>query len=120
MIAKRLKYLRKKCGYLQKDIAKYLNMSQGGYSLYEKGVRTPDPETLHKIAKFYGVSVDYILGKSNNPNNTDNLEENQNVIKMILDDDIEVYFYDKTRVTPEKLEKMQQIYNLVFKDEKKK
>ncbi len=47
----------------QKDVAKFLNVSIATISHYESGVNMPDLETLVKLANFYGVSVDYLLGR---------------------------------------------------------
>ena len=52
----------------QKDIAKYLNVSQNTYSQYETGVISLTAEVLIKIADFYNVSIDYLLDRTNNPN----------------------------------------------------
>mgnify|MGYP000027104754 CR=1 FL=1 len=58
-----LKMLREKKGISQRDIAKYINKSPQAYSLYETGKRDLDTETLKKLADFYGVSIDYLLGR---------------------------------------------------------
>ena len=57
----KLKELRKEKGLLQKDIAKYLNMSQTGYSQYETETNDIPTDILRKLAEYYNVSVDYIL-----------------------------------------------------------
>lgn len=51
----------------QKDIAKYLNVSQNTYSQYETGVISLTAEVLIKLADYYKVSVDYLLDRTNNP-----------------------------------------------------
>lgn len=53
--------LRRENGYLQKEIAAYLNMTVAAVSNFEKGVHTPDPDTLVKLADFYDISADYLL-----------------------------------------------------------
>ena len=55
--------LRKEKGKTQKDLSAYLQTSQQAYSRYEKGLRQPDNETLKKLADFFEVSVDYLLGR---------------------------------------------------------
>jgi len=47
----------------QKDLAQFLNVSIATISHYESGVNMPDPETLVRLANFYGVSADYLLGR---------------------------------------------------------
>lgn len=51
----------------QKDIAKYLNVSQNTYSQYETGVISLTAEVLIKLANYYNVSIDYLLDRTNNP-----------------------------------------------------
>lgn len=58
----RLKELRDQIGKLQKEIAQDLNLSVQVYCNYEKGQREPSFDTLIKIAQYFDVSVDYLLG----------------------------------------------------------
>jgi transcriptional regulator with XRE-family HTH domain len=57
----RLRELREDHDLFQKDIAKYLNMSQTGYSQYETETNDIPTEILKKLADYYEVSVDYLL-----------------------------------------------------------
>lgn len=68
MYFKRLKDLRVDKDLLQKDISAVLNTSQTVYSRYERGFQTIPVEHLIALADFYNTSVDYILGRTNNPN----------------------------------------------------
>lgn len=63
---KRIKDLREDNDYKQTDLAKYLDCSQVCYSYYETGKRDVPTDVLIKLSKFYGVSVDYILGLIDN------------------------------------------------------
>lgn len=60
----RLKSLREENNLSQQTVADILNVSQRTYSYYENG-RTIPPRLLIKLAKFYNVSMDYMLGISN-------------------------------------------------------
>lgn len=62
---KRIKDLREDHDLTQKEIAKILKISQRGYSHYETGDNNIPVEILIKLAKFYKVSTDYILGLTN-------------------------------------------------------
>ncbi len=64
----RLSILRKESGLMQKEIAKKLGISAPTLSQYEKGGRSPDPNTLKQLADVYDVSVDYLLGRTNDRN----------------------------------------------------
>ena len=67
MIYKRIRDLREDKDLTQKEMAKQLNCSQQVYSNYELGQRDVPTDVLIKLSKIHGVSVDYILGISNNP-----------------------------------------------------
>ncbi|MBP2243849.1 transcriptional regulator with XRE-family HTH domain [Paenibacillus xylanexedens] len=56
--------LRKERRLTQQEISKSLKMARTTYSGYENGSREPDNETLNKIADFLEVSVDYLLGRT--------------------------------------------------------
>lgn len=60
-VLNRLKEIREDNDLLQKDIAKYLNMSQNGYSLYENETRDIPTDVLKKLANYYKTSIDYLL-----------------------------------------------------------
>lgn len=61
----RFKDIREDRDLLQVDIAKVLNITRCQYSLYENGLRSMQIEKLIILAKFYNVSVDYLLGLTN-------------------------------------------------------
>lgn len=71
----RLKQIREENGLSQSDLAKRINMTQQRISSYEKGIREPDIETLNILADFFNVSIDYLLGKTDKRNNTENKKE---------------------------------------------
>ena len=62
-----LRNIREDRDIKQKDVAKYLNVSQNTYSQYETGVISITAEILIKLADFFGVSVDYLLDRTDNP-----------------------------------------------------
>ncbi len=61
---KRIRDLREDADLTQKQIAQMLHCSQQVYSNYELGQRDIPTAVLIQLAKFYNVSVDYILGIS--------------------------------------------------------
>ena len=63
----RLKDLREDNDVKQKELAEYLNIKQNTYSQYENGKREIPIELLWKLADFYNTSVDYIIGRTENP-----------------------------------------------------
>lgn len=66
MYFQRLRDLREDSDMNQTQIAEILFTSQTVYSRYERGARTIPVEHLLILADFYGVSTDYILGRTNN------------------------------------------------------
>ena len=60
----RIRNLRIDQNYTQKQIAEYLGIKQNTYSQYEIGVLNYPIDVLMKLADFYGVSVDYLLGRT--------------------------------------------------------
>lgn len=56
--------LREKRGFTQGDLAAKLGISRASLSHYEKNRREPDYATLTKLADYFQVSVDYLLGRS--------------------------------------------------------
>ena len=64
----RLKELRKQRQISQLKLALDLNMNQNTISRYETLEREADYETLIRIADYFDVSIDYLLGRSNTPN----------------------------------------------------
>lgn len=61
----KLRDLREDRDLKQKDIAQYLQIHQTTYSDYELGALNIPVTVLHKLADFYSVSVDYLLGRTN-------------------------------------------------------
>lgn len=60
----RLKIFRKERGLTQTQVADAVGLGRQAYAYYEKGEREPSTETLCKLADFFGVSVDELLGRT--------------------------------------------------------
>lgn len=63
----RIRNLRIDHNYTQRQIAEYLNIKQNTYSQYEIGVLNYPIDVLMKLADLYGVSIDYLLGRTSVP-----------------------------------------------------
>lgn len=72
----KLRELRIEKGLKQKEIAENIGMSMQALSNYENGLREPDFATLNTLADYFGVSVDYLLGRT---------DERGSVGKSVLD-----------------------------------
>ena len=93
-INKRNKELRSAVGLNQSEMAEKLGVSVSSYQKYEREKNSimPSIEVLIKIAEFFGVSVDYLLGRENqsesdNITSKDSIREHLNAILNILDGD---------------------------------
>lgn len=72
--SERLKDLRKQAHLTQVELAKILGIVQSSYADWERGKKKPTQENLVKIAQILNVSVDYLIGNS---------EENSDVLENI-------------------------------------
>lgn len=88
MLKDKIRELRKERGMTQKEVAERLGIGGSTMTMYETGRREPNMETLIKIADFFDVSTDYLLGKTNARNEKE-------VISRALVDDPELYNFWK-------------------------
>jgi len=70
VFGQRLKGLRESMGKSRAELGQGLNMPESDISKYERGVLEPDPKTLVKIAIHFGMSIDYLLGVTDERNLT--------------------------------------------------
>lgn len=67
MYFRRIQDLREDRDIKQKTVAEYLGMDPTVYRRYEKGVRSVPVDVVIKLADFYHVSTDYLLGRTDDP-----------------------------------------------------
>lgn len=91
MFDKRLKELRQKSNITQWQLAEGLNLSPSSITMYENGRRLPDIPTIINIAKYFNVSVDYLIGNSDIPN-TNIISESElfNLINSLSQEKIDI------------------------------
>ncbi|MFM1633182.1 helix-turn-helix domain-containing protein [Streptococcus mutans] len=65
MFSERLKELRLNANLTQQELANTIGIKQQSYAQYENGKTVPRNKTLEKLADFFGVTTDYLLGKTN-------------------------------------------------------
>lgn len=93
VLGKRIKNLREKNSLNQIELAKLLNISNTTLSQYETGQRIPSDDIKIKIADFFNVSVDYLLGRTNQPNPKEpelpaEFETPEEAVKFILEQNV--------------------------------
>ena len=64
--SERLRALRKERGLNQTELATALNVTFGTVSIWERGVRKPEMDTIEKISDYFDVSLGYLLGSTDN------------------------------------------------------
>lgn len=125
IIADRLKEARKRSGLSQRQAAEKLNISQSSVSLHEKEERNLFAETLDSYANLYGVSVEWLLGKTNDPSPTsltkEEIKDYQELIfkgKKMIDAGEHPTFRGK-KITKRMLEQLELILEGFTLDEEK-
>lgn len=85
----RMRLLREKHGLTQEKLAEILGISKSTYVKYERGEREPRHGMLFAISEYFDVSIDYVLGKSNEENR--HTEEINKVYEFIKNREFEEY-----------------------------
>ncbi len=73
-VGQKITMLRQESNIYQRELADYLNLSIGTISNYEKGIHSPDLDTLVRIADYFEVTTDFLLDRTNNRYSADTLE----------------------------------------------
>lgn len=82
ILGNRIKKLRENKNMSQKDLAKDLHISNSTLSQYESGIRVPSDEIKTTIAKYFDVSMDYLMGLSSDLK-TSAIEKEDNRISIL-------------------------------------
>lgn len=85
-IGSRIAYLRDQRGWTQEQLAASLGISRAALSHYEKNRREPDTETLTKVADLFAVTIDYLVGRTDLPHGTVDLDVRQFLDGLELSD----------------------------------
>lgn len=74
----RIRDLREDRDWTQADVGRKINVTQRSYAYYESGQRMIPPSVLSALAALYGVSVDYLLNRTDNPAPCEPPKQNKN------------------------------------------
>lgn len=66
-IGEKIKELREKNGKTQLDVSKALDVTYQTIYKYEKGIAVPPADAILKLAEYFNVTTDYLLGRTDNP-----------------------------------------------------
>ena len=115
LFSKRLRILRKNKNLTQAQLGNALNLENSTISSYERNKIMPSSDVLLKIAKYFNVSVDYLIG------NTDDIQDkSEKSIEEIMQD-VEVLFYNSGRdLNDDKKRMLSRIIKAALDDEENK
>ena len=112
VFAKRFKGLRETNGLTQEQMAEKLGVQRptiAGYESEEKN-RLPRKETLNKISKKFGVSIDWLMGNSDNPSNEGNEKEFQ---EFSNDPNLGLWFKELKDSPEEQVDELRKIWEII-------
>ena len=119
MFHERLKYLREKENISREHLAKSPDITYSALSKYETGKREPDFEILQKIANFFNVSTDYLLGLSENISPLSQADKDEAEFQAFINDpELEMWYKELPKSDEEELRKLRTIWEMI-KNEKK-
>lgn len=101
-----LKNLRKRDNINQFELARAIGVSRSAVGMYESGKREPDFETMETIADYFNVSMDYLLGRTDNPE-INKSNEKTHIIKIAARNGS----YKELALNDEELEELQRKIN---------
>lgn len=122
VLGERLRDLRVENGYIQKELAKLLNVTTTAYGYYEQDRNEPSLGSIIKLANFYKVSADYLLGLIDTPNHpvqytiTEDLSLNELELRTIRK--MKDSFLEEVSMRPEENVELLQRYWEFMKKEK--
>ncbi|WP_199427066.1 helix-turn-helix domain-containing protein [Thermaerobacillus caldiproteolyticus] len=109
MLGDRLKKLRLEKKLTQEELGKRINVTKVSISGYENGNRTPDTETLQKLADFFNVTTDYLLGRTDNPNSP----KNDDIPEELKDPELGLFFKELKEASEERREQLLKIWEIL-------
>jgi transcriptional regulator with XRE-family HTH domain len=114
-----LRSLRKERKRTGPDVAEYLNISIGFYYGLENGSKTLSQEYLERLSDYYGVSIDYLLGRTTTAKLNPELE---NTVKEIIKTDHDLFqgMCQAKDLPPEDREKIKEYTAILIEKQKKK
>jgi len=116
ILGDRLKELREQNNLTQKRAAVIFGLTNFQLSRYEKGQSNPDPDLIAKFADYYEVSSDYLLGRSNKPdqdkqNDLDSISEINRLLEKYEIDEMSFFDIEKWKsMSPEQIRELESYF----------
>lgn len=118
LFGKRLKALRTAKKISQKEFGKLFGLAESTIGMYERDERRPDFELLNKFADYFEVSTDYLLGRTDNPANTQQEKDEAAFQAFANDPELYVFYRELPESDEEAVRKLRNIWEII-KNEKK-
>ena len=103
--------------WTQLYVAEKIGVARVTYTGYENGTKQPPLDTINKLADFFEVTTDYLLGRSDDPRKTADEEEFQ---AFANDPDMERWYRQLPKSDEEDLRKLRQMWDIIKSDSKNK
>ena len=116
MFSARLKQFRKTAGLNQAQMARILAVSQTQVSNYENGNDGPSIDKLTTIADYFGVSIDYLVGRSDDPRCDEFLTKKEQALLATLPESLLPAYQAAKEKNPEKLQQIIDTFTKMSKD----
>jgi transcriptional regulator with XRE-family HTH domain len=110
ILGHRLKKLREKHNLTQERAGEIFGLTKYQIHRYESGASNPAPETIKEFADYYGVSTDYLLGRTVNPNTTRNKE---NIQEELNDPSFDLFIRELKEAPKEQREQIRKIWEII-------
>ena len=118
MFSARLKSLREQANLSREHLAKALDITYSALSKYETGKREPDYTLLEKIANYFEVSTDYLLGRTDSPDLTQHEKDEAEFQAFRNNPNLNRFYKELPASDEEAVERLRQIWEII-KNEKK-
>src|SRR5699024_8714993 len=92
-----------------------IGVARVNYTDYENGTKTPPPDIINKVADLFDVTADYLLGRSDKPNQT----EEEEFQAFINDPELERWYRELPKSEEEDLRRLRQIWQIIKEKENK-
>ncbi|MGJ3203684.1 helix-turn-helix domain-containing protein [Geobacillus stearothermophilus] len=113
---KRLRFLRKKMNMTQKDLADKFSLGESTIGMYERDEREPSFEFVRQLADFFNVTTDYLLGRTDHPNPS----EQDDIPEELKDPELGLFFKELAEAPEERREQLLKIWEILKSEGERK
>ncbi|MFJ7933669.1 helix-turn-helix domain-containing protein [Sporosarcina sp. NPDC096371] len=116
MLSQRMKYARKKSKLTQEELAAKVNTTKSTISNYENGHSTPSNDMLILLSDALDITIDYLLGKTDNPSSVD--KEEKEFEAFVNDPELGRWYKELPESDEEDLRKLRQMWEIIKSDKR--